>query len=97
MPIILYLLENTHRFDKVGRVQNESMVYPSWKQDHVPFGAANSDPFVVRVSHIKVARALNNQTNLLIFVDVLGEERLKFVFVVGQLVLGNRNLDHSHT
>jgi hypothetical protein len=68
------------------------MVNPSRKQDHVPFCAINSDPFILRVSHIKITRALYNQTNFFVFVDMLGEEGFQFLLIVGQFVLGNRNL-----
>ena len=57
-------------------VKRESVVDSSRQDDHVSLNHLNSNPLVILVTNIKVATAVQDETNLLISMEVLLKEHL---------------------
>lgn len=70
-------------------VQREPMVDPGRNHNHISRHDLDPHPAgVLTVAHVKVSGSVYHEPNLLVRVQMLGEEALQLVLVVRQTVLG---------
>ena len=62
-------LEETHSMNQAIRIASESMIDAFRKRHQVALFHMNSNPLVVKVAHVKVATAAQNEANLFGIVD----------------------------
>lgn len=74
-------------------VRCESMVYTCGQDDHVVLFQSDAHPVVVLAPDVKVARSVTDVSDLLIFVEVFGEEHLDLVLVDGTHGVGGHGDD----
>lgn len=65
------------------------MIDSRGQDNQIPFEAFDSNPSIVLIAYIKVARSLFNETNLLIRMDMLREEVLDLDLVIRQSAFRN--------
>lgn len=62
-------------------ISRKPMIDTRWEDDQIILLERNAHPLVLFSSNIKVSRSIDNVSDLLVFVQMLVEERLDFVFV----------------
>eukprot|EP00197_Chlamydomonas_leiostraca_P002263 CAMPEP_0202858714 /NCGR_PEP_ID=MMETSP1391-20130828/1125_1 /ASSEMBLY_ACC=CAM_ASM_000867 /TAXON_ID=1034604 /ORGANISM="Chlamydomonas leiostraca, Strain SAG 11-49" /LENGTH=141 /DNA_ID=CAMNT_0049537659 /DNA_START=146 /DNA_END=571 /DNA_ORIENTATION=+ len=83
--------KQTHRLGIVVGVQGEPVVDALRQHQQVILAGLDADPPVLKVAHIKVAAAVQDEANLLVTVDVLCVECLQLLLIAWQRVLADRD------
>lgn len=71
-------------FDVIFLVQSEPVIDSRRQNDQIPGQTFDPDPFVVVVPHVEIPGTGGDEPDFLVGVNVLGEEVLDLVLVVGQ-------------
>lgn len=65
-------------------IQRKPVINPARNDDHISRHHFDSDPLIVSVSNVEISRSFDDEADLFVRVQVLLEEALQFLFVVGK-------------